>query len=836
MRRTQSIASLFAAVSLGAVVALSGPVHADTIGAAGAVNTTSSGTPPAGEPRVIEIGAQVVENEKIHTTASGSVQVLFIDKTTLNIGPNSTLVIDHFVYNPVTTRGEVALSLSKGVIRVVGGFATHTGGATVTTPVAAFGIRGGIATISHGANGSQAILGFGHLTATTLCSGSAANCHPTTVEISRPGYGVTIAGLNQNPSPPSRVSSQDIAKSNSQLGSRNGQTGGASQLPTDTQAAAYQVGTPSSPIAPIAISGSSGRNALAAIALATQQTVQQGAQGSAAADTAATVIATQLSRPSPPSPPPTPPVAPGPTQTYAIVTQGPYSTTTGASPAPYLTGAFAGTGGFTVSPILGYERGGFNADGTPDTTSRQFQAGLSVTGQGASQNATLFVTTSEISNAPNIGFTQAGGFNAITMRNPAQWYGVADGAVSSATPTSGQNTVPNANGTPNGSYTLHNTTTNLNSGVVSSTQSYNFVQPGGPAHYNFNPISTATPTLSANNHPNLTLQGYVGGLMVTAYGGSSTPPYTNYTQPYIVTNVSGTPGDVSIYLPGNSSEMGAVFNVASIGAPSQGLSTSSYYFGGYNPSDPNNTAGLNEAHGAYVNPSNFAGRAAVVFNNGANAPISTRNGQALSSIGGYANQLMVTAESVGANTSSFLSSISSTAVQPCQCESTQWGFWSAVNGADSSGSLVFEDQGVLLLWVAGVPTSVGSLPTTGTATYTGHAIADIANGNGGLTYLAAGTFSAAVDFGARDGAITINGLDGTNYTGTAVWLPSTRTFATPTGSPLAGNIGGRSATLAGAFFQGGATNTTPLYGEMGGSLNLTGTNYLGSGIFLARKP
>ena len=38
-------------------------------------------------------------------------------------------------------------------------------------------------------------------------------------------------------------------------------------------------------------------------------------------------------------------------------------------------------------------------------------------------------------------------------------------------------------------------------------------------------------------------------------------------------------------------------------------------------------------------------------------------------------------------------------------------------------------------------------------------------------------------------------------------------------------------------FRAGATNSTPLYGEMGGSLNLTGTGgYLGSGIFAARKP
>ena len=47
---------------------------------------------------------------------------------------------------------------------------------------------------------------------------------------------------------------------------------------------------------------------------------------------------------------------------------------------------------------------------------------------------------------------------------------------------------------------------------------------------------------------------------------------------------------------------------------------------------------------------------------------------------------------------------------------------------------------------------------------------------------------------------------------------------------------GRTATVAGSFFQGGATNVTPLYGEMGGSLILNGTGgYLGSGIFAARK-
>ncbi len=852
MRRRRSLPLLFAALPLGACLALSAGASANTVGTAGAVNTTSSGTVPGAPTRVIEIGTQVVENEKIQTTATGSVQVLFIDKTTLNVGPNSTLVIDRFVYNPATTKGELALSLGKGVLRVVGGVATHSEGATIRTPVAAIGLRGGIAMISHSsANGTHAILGFGHMSVTSLCGGS--DCHPTTIDVSRPGYGVTVTGFNRPPSAPGRISSQELALASSRLTSQKGQSGGTTQQPTDNQARTYNVGTPTSPGAPITQTASQGRANALTVVNATQQTVTTAAQTKTSTGTATRVAIQNFIQaltqvvPPPITPPPIvpppivpppiipppiiPPVTPAPTATYAMVTQGPFSTSPGstASPFPYLTGAFAGTGNFTVSPILGYQRGGLNPDGTPDTTSRQFQAGLSVTGQGAAQNATLFVMTSAISNAPNIGFTQAGGFTGVTMRNGAGWYGLATGAVSSATPNSAPNSVTTRNGVPIAGFALNNTTTNLNTGTVANTQSYNYVQ-SGPANYKFNPVTAGTPTTLANNHPTLSLNGYVGGVMVTATGGAS-PPFTNYTKPYVITNLTGKPGDVGIFLPGDSSEMLAIFNVGSVAAPANGMTSSSYVFGSLNG---NGLTGLNSARGTYVNPTNFGARDAAVFNNGANTPVSLRNGQSLSSIGGYSNQLMVTAESVGANTSAFLTSISSTNVQPCACKSTQWGFWSAINGANTNGQLTFEDQGVLLLWVAGVPATAGSLPVTGTATYTGHAIASIAAPNSITSYLAAGAFSAIANFATRTGAVSITGLDGTNYTGTAMQkMASPTTF---TGS-LIGNNNGRTGTLAGSFFQGGPTNSTPAYGEIGGSLILNGTGgYLGSGIFAARKP
>jgi hypothetical protein len=868
MRHTRSLSLLFA-VPLGAVLAMSAAARADTVGTAGAVNTSSSGTAPGAPTRVIEIGAQVVANEKIQTTGTGSVQVLFIDKTTLNVGPNSTLVIDRFVYNPATTSGQLALSLGKGVVRVVGGIATHSEGATIRTPVAAIGLRGGIAIISHsGAKGTQAILGFGHMSVTTLCGGGG-NCSPNTVQLSRPGFSVTVAGFNKSLSSPGRASSDELARANGQLTSKGGQSGGASQQPTDSQAQSYNVGTPDSPGARVVTTTGTYAAANAVQALATTGTISRAAaQNSGSIRTTQTVITQALLKQVTPPPssgggggrggntggggsggnggggggsgggggggsgggggggtPVTPVKPPPPPLTYAMVTSGPFHTSTGSvssqSPVPYLTGAFAGTGGFKVSQILGYQTGGA-------TTSRQFQAGLSVTGQGAAQNATLFVMTSQISNAPNTGFTQAGGFTGVTVRNPEGWYGLAGGSVSSATPTSSPNTVSTMNGTPIAGFTLNNTNTSSNFVRAASSNS--------SSNYTFNPITTATPTFSAGAHPDLTLNGglngYVGGVMVTATGGTPTAP-TKFTNPYVITNVTGQPGNVTILLPGNSSEMLAVFNVGSgVGAPSGAMTSSSYVFGSVGA---DTHPGLNGARGAYINPSNFAAQAAESVNG---VPASSRNGVPLAmTTGGFANQQLVTAESVGANTSAFLTSISSTAVKPCACDSTQWGFWSAFNGGKDSSGQPFQDQGPLLLWVAGVPTTTGALSTaTGTATYTGHAIASIANPNNITSYLAAGTFSAAVNFGRQNGQITIGGLDGTNYAGTAAWVKGTTSFATPAGSPLIGSNGGRTAALAGSFFQGGPTNISPLIGEMGGSLILNGTAtnpYLGSGIFAA---
>jgi hypothetical protein len=118
------------------------------VGTAAAVNPESQSTPPGGATTTLKVGARVVHKERIKTTPQGSVQHLFLDRSTLSIAPNSEIVIDEFVYNPGAGSGHMAVSLAKGALRLVGGQLSHQGEASVTTPGATIGIRGGTSIIT----------------------------------------------------------------------------------------------------------------------------------------------------------------------------------------------------------------------------------------------------------------------------------------------------------------------------------------------------------------------------------------------------------------------------------------------------------------------------------------------------------------------------------------------------------------------------------------------------------------------------------------------------------------------------------------------------------------
>src|SRR3954471_4770907 len=115
-------------------VALIGHVaQAQQVGTAAAVNPAAQAR-GAGGSRTIVLGQSIAHKERFQTTSAGSVQLLFLDKTSMTIGPNSDLAIDEYVYDPNTNTGKLAATLSKGMMRFVGGQISHAGNAQISTP------------------------------------------------------------------------------------------------------------------------------------------------------------------------------------------------------------------------------------------------------------------------------------------------------------------------------------------------------------------------------------------------------------------------------------------------------------------------------------------------------------------------------------------------------------------------------------------------------------------------------------------------------------------------------------------------------------------------------
>jgi hypothetical protein len=160
---------LLRALLVGAAgLALFSTAHAQgRIGVTQATQNDPMGKPPGGVDRVLRVGTDVQANEIISTAADDRAHLVFLDGTTLTIGPSSQLTIDKFVYDPTTQKGELAVNATKGVFRVIGGRISKTSAITVTTPAATMGIRGGMAAFSVATGGATITVSlFGVITVT----------------------------------------------------------------------------------------------------------------------------------------------------------------------------------------------------------------------------------------------------------------------------------------------------------------------------------------------------------------------------------------------------------------------------------------------------------------------------------------------------------------------------------------------------------------------------------------------------------------------------------------------------------------------------------------------
>ena len=167
---------------------------------------------PAGEaPRALGIGRPVAMQEKFRTGARGRIELLFRDGSTIAIGPDSELTLDHFVYDSRAAAGELAVTVAKGVFRFIGGRISKTRPVRFHTPMAVIGIRGGMALLQVGASEQQPEVRATFLYGEELVVENGGLRQRTT----RPGFTV-LAGRNGSLAPPSRALQQaldDVARS-----------------------------------------------------------------------------------------------------------------------------------------------------------------------------------------------------------------------------------------------------------------------------------------------------------------------------------------------------------------------------------------------------------------------------------------------------------------------------------------------------------------------------------------------------------------------------------------------------------------------------------------------
>lgn len=152
MRNTTLAATLMAGCALTALRA-DAQTQTPEIGNVAAVNRDMSGTPPGVDRRLLSLGNEVVQDERIETTDVGSGQLLFADQTSLTVSPNTDIKLDKYIYDPNADSGDVALTMTKGALRFIGGRITKKRRAVVRTPTATIGIRGGMVLIQIDANG-----------------------------------------------------------------------------------------------------------------------------------------------------------------------------------------------------------------------------------------------------------------------------------------------------------------------------------------------------------------------------------------------------------------------------------------------------------------------------------------------------------------------------------------------------------------------------------------------------------------------------------------------------------------------------------------------------------
>ena len=186
----------------------------EQIGVAAAVNRNTTDLTLEQERRLVEAGYQIIQNHTIETDEIGKAQMLLLDGTAFSVGPNSSVVLDRFIYNPATAEGSLEVT-ARGLLRIVGGKVTKKQPALIRTNSATVGIRGGIGIVQTDGSKVNATFLYGEeMTVTPNCvdldtfGDQCSNDFITT--ITEPGFSVSVESADSEPSEPEPVTEESL--------------------------------------------------------------------------------------------------------------------------------------------------------------------------------------------------------------------------------------------------------------------------------------------------------------------------------------------------------------------------------------------------------------------------------------------------------------------------------------------------------------------------------------------------------------------------------------------------------------------------------------------------
>lgn len=133
--------------------------------------------------RHVQVAGDSVRGQRLSTDAQTAMHVLFADQSAITVAPNSEVVVQQYQYDEQAREGRMVVQITKGILRMVGGFISKRNPSVVITPTATVGIRGGISIVEVDGDTTRAAFLFGEEL--------SLQQQDQQVSIFRPGFGVS---------------------------------------------------------------------------------------------------------------------------------------------------------------------------------------------------------------------------------------------------------------------------------------------------------------------------------------------------------------------------------------------------------------------------------------------------------------------------------------------------------------------------------------------------------------------------------------------------------------------------------------------------------------------